>query len=1137
MEDYPIKGKEKTKRHPKSKQIIRGITLLLLLGGLLPIQAKSYSQEPGISLDLKNVSLKTVFSEIERCSEYIFVLSGDISKEVAKKVNVHTEKQEVGAILNQLLSDTELRYEIFRKQVVVCKKNTSPISLIASEQNQDKRIRIKGVVTDTEKFPLIGVTIKRKGSEGGYTTNNDGQFQCVVKENDVLVFSYVGFKSREIKIKKEETLCIVLEEDIARIKEVVVTGIFKRKGEDFTGSTTKVTGEEIQTLTSGNMFNAIQQIDPSFKINENNLGGANPSIIPNFNLRGKASMGEMGMDRQNLRGDYYNRPNQPLFVLDGIIGVSVSKIIDLDPALIESVTILKDATALVLYGSRAANGVVVVETKAPRKGKLRFEYYGKYRMEYPDLRDYNLLNAREKIDLEWIAGVYDDHYDPIYSYQNFQNYNRKVMDVERGVNTYWLSQPLTTAFQHTHTLSIEGGDEQFRYKLSVNVGERPGVMKKTGLSSKNGSLDIRYRSDKIHISNQLFTDYNHSKRTSPYGIFSTYTTLNPYYRIHDEKGNYLHYLEYDYELGGDHAEIPFVFNPLYDLNFNQRDISNELRIGDRFNVEYRPVKNISLSLGGSLQKSVTDSEDFLAAQHSLFAKQYDPTQKGHFKWGHIDMLNYTIYASLDYNKYIKDHFFSTHIRQEIESYQSKYTLSKQTGFPNDLLDEYGLGAVTKEPFSEETNKRTTGFLVSSNYAFRSKYAIDLSMRIDASSEFGRNNRYAPFWSGGVRWNAEREEFIKKLGFIDELTFRATYGTLGSQGISPYQAYQMYKYDLIRYPSSDVIGAYLSSIGNKDLKWESSNMYNTGVDFSFFDSRISGRVDYYIKNTSNLIIDYSLQASTGFNTIVENMGNMRNKGVDIFLNVMPYFNRRENIFLTLGANANHNRNKILKISDALKQNNERTMEQQYFTPFTQYVEGHSVSEIWGPKSLGIDPITGYEVFEKKNGEKTYIYDKKESVSLGNREPILSGTVFASFNYKNLMLTLSGMYSLGADQFNKTMMDKVENTSVYKNLDRRALTERWQKPGDIAPFKKLTIDSHDTFVSSRFVMKENFFMLKAVNLQYRMNADEYPFLKRLNVSLLTAGIYFEDLIRLSTIKQERGIQYPFTRQVSCALGITF
>lgn len=446
---------------------------------------------------------------------------------------------------------------------------------VSVQQQSDEHTQCTGIVTDAQGEPIVGASIRIKGTSIGAVTDVNGKF--VIKKGVTnqasLVVTYLGYEDQTVKWNGKP-MNIVLAEKSKALEGVVVTGIFERKKEGFTGSANRVSGDDIRKISSGNILNAITMLDPGFRKGDNMLSGSNPSSVPEFSMRGQSSMGDYSTDETVImRGDVDTRPNQPLFVLDGIIGVSVTKIMDIDPAQIESITLLKDAAAMAIYGSQASNGVIVVETKAPAAGKLRVTYNGNYKIEYPDLTDYNLLNAAEKLELEKRAGFYSDPTSVQDEQNKLEIYRRKLLDVERGVNTYWLSQPLRTVFAQRHGLNIEGGTNELRYKLYAGVNSAPGIMKGTGVNGTSVSLDIRYRYKGLLISNVAYVDYTTSDRTSPYGTFNDYALLNPYYRIYDSNGQIAKYLERSVTTTDGHYRTSGadVGNPMYNTLYNTKD--------------------------------------------------------------------------------------------------------------------------------------------------------------------------------------------------------------------------------------------------------------------------------------------------------------------------------------------------------------------------------------------------------------------------------------------------------------------------------------------------------------------------------------------------------------------------------------
>ena len=562
--------------------------LFFLWGSAISAQSPDDGNK-SITYQCEKKALHQALSDIERLSNYYRMqyIMDDVKPYT---VTVSLKDASMKQAMQQLLKSTPLKFEI----------NQQFISIYHPDAKQKASYgETKGWVFDENGEPMIGVNvavIKDGKIISGVVTDTEGKFNVNIPRGAQIKLSFVGY-SEQIITPKSNEIKIAMKEDTNTMDEVVVTGIFERKKEGFTGSANRMSGDEIRKLSSGNILNAITMLDPGFRMEENMLSGSNPSSVPDFSMRGQSSMGDYSTDETVImRGDIDTRPNQPLFVLDGIIDVGVTKIMDLDPAQIESVTLLKDAAAMAIYGSQASNGVVVVETKAPAAGTLRVTYNGNYKVEYPDLTDYNLLNAAEKLEIERRAGFYDP-YGPVQNVQNrYDTYRRKFLEVQRGVNTYWLSQPLETVFAHRHGINLEGGNESLRYKIYAGINQAPGVMKETGVYGKNVSIDIRYRYKGLLISNIAYVDYTKSDRTSPYGTFDQYARLNPYYRIYDENGQISQYLEKTTTYDNFYTAGMTIGNPMYNTLYNTMDQNIMFEIRDAFRVEYSPIENLRLAM-------------------------------------------------------------------------------------------------------------------------------------------------------------------------------------------------------------------------------------------------------------------------------------------------------------------------------------------------------------------------------------------------------------------------------------------------------------------------------------------------------------------------------------------------------------
>lgn len=1131
------------------------LTLFLVCCLVFTVHASVDAQLQTVSLKLENASVSEAIRQLKKQTNLDFFFSNK-ELNVKKQVSLDLRNVRLDEALASLLGDAFV-CEFMDNMVII-----KPAPLVTGSLPQ-KKVNMTGTVKDVKGEPLPGVTVTIKGTTLGVATDIDGKWALEIPEmNDVvLVFSFVGMKSQEIKPGSRTEINVVMEMAEENLEEVVVTGIFRRNKEGFTGSATQVSGEDIKKMTAGNVLKALEMLDPGFKMNSSNLAGSNPNAVPDFQMRGQASMGNYeSSDVVVLRGDVNSRPNQPLFVLDGVIGVDATTIMDLDPEQVESITLLKDASATVIYGSEAANGVVVVETKAPEPGRLRFSYSGNYQLEWPDLSVYDLMNAEEKLQIEELAGYYARKDD--VGLMNY--YNRIKQSVLEGVDTYWLAEPVQTSFTHRHGLTVEGGDKALRYKIYMGAKWAPGVMKGSDLNTKTGKVDINYRFGKFLINNTVTVDYSKGERTSPYGNFQDYTKVNPYYRKRDERGNVLQVLD-DQKTGDNVWDVVGNYytptlNPLWNTQFESRDESRSFDFREALKVEYLPIESLRLSLDFSLSRNDGTVEVFKSAQHNDFYFVTDPAKKGSYSWTKSEGTSYRLSLSGAYNKVFGgNHLVSAYARYMVSEKTARSTVLKMKGFPNDKLSEVYMGTEYQNTSGSESVARSLAFMFTLNYAFKQRYAVDYSMSIDASSEFGKNNRYAPFWSAGLRWNIDKENFIQSLGIFDELILRGTYGITGSQGFTPYQSLQMYTYQNLMktYKSSDVVGTEIYGLGNPDLKWQQTENYNVSLDFTVLRNLVSARVEYYEKYTKNTLLDYTMAPSVGFSTMKENLGKISNKGYEITLRLMPYSNPEKQAYWNIILTGAHNKSKIEEISNALKVMNEKQMAladktEDYFddlngdltkkrekAPLPRYENGYSQTVIWAVRSMGIDPMTGREVFMTRDGKLTNEYSASDQVPVGDTEPKFFGSVSTSFNYKGFSVTLAGKYNCGGQVFNKTLINKVENANLRLNADRRALYSRWKNPGDQVFFKAIDgdISRADTKESSRFVMDENTFEFSTINVAYRMEGRKYNFLKRAGISAATVGLYMEDICRFSTVKMERGIDYPFSRRVSMSLNVTF
>lgn len=498
--------------------VIMKLFFLLTCCFTLSLSANSLAQQERVSLKMKNVGVEKLFDEVQRQTKLYFLFNIEQVKQLGK-ISLDVNNETVESVLISVFKNSDLTYVFNGNMIVVRPRDVQ-------EDKEIKKIVITGKVSDEKKHPLPGVTVQMKGVAIGTATDHDGKYSLTIPnapKKFTLVYSFVGMVTQEITYAGKDTINVVMKEDVETLEDVVVTGFSNIRSSSFTGNAVTVKKEDLLKVSKTNVIKALQSFDPSFRIKENNRWGSDPNALPEVYIRGESGIGVKQLESDALaKSNLVDNPNLPTFIMDGF-EVNVSKLYDMDPNRIESITILKDASATALYGSRAANGVVVITTVTPKAGKLNVDYNFVGDVIVPDLTDYNLLNAREKLEVERLAGCFvvdenDSYTDP---YNLKKEYNEKLANVTKGVNTYWLSKPLQTVFNHKHSVYVDGGGENVRFGIELLYANQDGVMKGSLRDRVSAGFSLQYTYKTFMLKNQLSYQRVRSEE-SPYGDFSDY---------------------------------------------------------------------------------------------------------------------------------------------------------------------------------------------------------------------------------------------------------------------------------------------------------------------------------------------------------------------------------------------------------------------------------------------------------------------------------------------------------------------------------------------------------------------------------------------------------------------------------------
>ena len=997
-------------------------------------------------------------------------------------------------------------------------------------QTPEKKVIYRGVVIDDTDAPLPGVSVTLPHSKGtGVTTDVNGRFEISVPESvHNLVFSYIGMKTQTVRVKGiTKDITVRLESDAVNLKEAVVTGIYTRNAESFTGSMATYTNKELKQVGNLNVLQSLQALDPAFVITDNNLRGADPNATLDISIRGTTNL-------TDLESDYEYDPNQPLFILDGFES-DLTTITNLNIDRVASITILKDAASTAIYGSKAANGVVVVETVKPEPGKLRFSYSGNYQVAWADLTDYNMMNAREKLAYEKLAGRYAsgdynlDANGEIIDEDQRQIYYNRLKLVEQGLDSYWLNEPLRTAFTQTHNIYVDGGDSAFLYGVGVNYSNTQGVMKGSGKDALNGNIRLTYRVDRLSFSNNTNLNYNTSV-TEPVA-FRNFVNANPYYSKYNENGEITKFFERTATLSG----YEYAYTPLWEFNQKSYNRTNTFSLNNNFQVEWRILEELRLRGRFGVTIAQNESTVFHSPEETMFAET-DRLERGTYAKNSSRDTSYDGTLDLTYGRTFGNHMLNliggmqfTESNSDAEAFSALGYMSDQYSNPNFSMG-YPDGG---KPSSTVVKSRTASYYFNLNYGYDMRYLVDLNLRTDGASVFGINNPFSTTWSFGLGWNVHNEKFLADSDVISYMKLRYSLGNPGNSNLDAKRANTVYNY-YTAFQNPFGLAALISQWGNKDLEWQRTLDQNIGIDLAFMDDRLRFTFDYFTKTTDPLLLSISLPPSTGTTTSPMNIGTMHNEG---FTWQATYFVLRGNDYnWSLTANMNHVKTSYDDMGNYLEYLNEQGRDEEAYT-LRRYYDGASPTALWAVRSAGIDPMTGNEVFIKKDGSYTFEWDTADEVVCGDTTPDVEGTFGTSAYWKGFSMNLIFSYRYGGQAFRQTLFDKVENISesdLMYNQDKRAYYDRWQKPGDHAKFKRID-DLSESHMTSRFIEDEN--TLKLTTLSFGYENQTAPWLKTIGASSFNVRLSMNDLFYLSTIKEERGLDYPFQRSVMMSLGLSF
>lgn len=975
--------------------------------------------------------------------------------------------------------------------------------------------KIKGTIIDSKTGePVIGASVKVKGTKLAAVTDLNGEFELNTHANATLQISYVGFK--ETEVKASNGMKISLEEDTEALEEVVVVGYGTQKKESLTGAMANIKGEKLKDITSATVENMLNgKVSGVYVAPGSGRPGSTGAII----IRGQTSI---------------NGATAPLWVVDGVIvGNSAG---DLNPDDIETMTVLKDAASTAIYGSEGANGVVVVTTKQAKHEKMSISLSAKAG-----------LSTLNRGNLEMMDGA--EFYDYYKSFQNVESVNFPRWNEDlRNSNFDWFKLAKKTGSTQDYNLTLNGGSQNIQSMFTLGYFKEEGAVKGYDMNRYSTRIKVVYKpyewlTIKPNISGSRTND-----KDKQYSVGAMYSMM-PWDSPYDENGN----LVPNYYAGWVNSKATNYLNDLAAGDYST-STTYDLSGGLDFDIKIAPWLTFS---------SVNNYSYYNSQTHGY----YDPkSSSGEGVNGRTTEYNYVStrrYTNqlLRFKKSWGKHNVNALLAYEFNDYEMKYTDVYATGFISGFED-FMTAAKPEMANGYRTAWAKQSYFTQWRYDYDSRYYGELSLRRDGRSNFGSNNRYGNFFSVSGAWNINNESWFKA-DWVDQLKLRAAFGSVGNVPTSLYPSYSLYS---VGATYNENPGALISQIGNKDLTWEKTYTTGVGVDASFWQNRLHATLDYYIKNTSNILYQVPVTGLVGVTSIWKNIGKMRNTGIEF--TVGGDIIRTKDLTWNVTANISHNSNELRDLYKQRDANGNYVVKPVLISDGTSIAGtaqrileiGEPVDTYYMKEWAGVNPEDGKPQWymDDANGNKvvTDSYSKASYYKCGKASPDVYGSFSTSLFYKNFDLQANFGYSLGG-QIYSYYRQEFDSDGAYAG-DRNQMKlqkgwSRWEKPGDIATHPRAMYNNQDkgNLASSRYLESSDYLKLRSLTLGYNFDLKKYGIQTlRLSVSgenLFTITDYSGVDPELPAGTNDKGVLsvtntggtsvYPAVRKFMLGVNLTF
>lgn len=1094
----------------KKAILLAGIPLLL---SLLPaiVQGQNIVEQK-INLNVNNAALKTAFAEIEKQTNVRFIYGEDINKYASNKVTIAANNISVGDAISHTLNNTNLRYTQRGYHVVIDEK---PASTPQQQTPRRDKGSLQGTVRDETGEPVAGATVVVQGTTTGTITDIDGKYTLSgITEGTVEIqVSFIGYEMQRVngvKITADHStpLNIVLKETSQQLSEVVVIGYGTQKRTDLTGSLSSVSNDKLVNTHLSTATQALYGQLPGVDIV---TSGTKPGGGADIMIRGQNTI-KSGTDLNGI--------NPPLYVVDGIF---VSSINDISPNDIERIDVLKDASSTAIYGSRGANGVIIVTTRKGTQDRSRIEYNGSVTMNAAmNLPDFTTAE-------EWVQYRIDRRKGQNYTNPAFEPDLLELLG-ESAYNNYqagkfvdWPGEILKTSYSQQHAVSVDGSAEKLTYSLGLGINSDNGVIDGDSYTRYNASAALNKQINNIFkIGTSMYAAYEITKSASP-ETFRTIYRLNSLADKYDTDGSLLFYPD----------RITTITNPFLEMK-NRHMQNNSFHAFGNMYLEVKPLSwlkftttfapDISHAEYGVYIGSMTKTGAGALANNS---GRYEPARTVKYTWDNI------LFAENTWG----DH--SANLTLGTSWYQSGRMASMLSAraFPTDAYDWYNLGSGTMAGMSTAwTQEQLNSYFGRINYDYKDRYLVTVTGRADGSSKLAEGHKWAFFPSAAVAWRISEESFLKDKTALSNLKLRFSYGVSGNNGVSPYSTYPTVN-NTGRYLFGDDIATTttISRFENKTLSWELTEEFNLGVDFGFYHGRISGSIDLYNRRTDDIIMNRVMSQLNGFGSLTDNVGSVNNKGVEISLNTVNV--QTKDFSWSTSLNIASNQNEIVSLSDG----SERDEANRWFV-------GQPVGVVWTYDHIGFwgeDEVAEAARYGLAPGS-IKVRDIDGSGTMNNADKVFKGSLFPKWTggitntitYKNADLaftvtTRQGQYADSQFHRSYSMTDN-ENFNVldlnYWTLQNTHAT--WMRPGvPSGPMEVL------------YYQKASYVKIGYINLGYNLPGRV---IDKLNLSKLRIYASCQNPFVFTDYggwdpemasRDTQGPAYPMTRKFMLGLNVAF